>query len=234
MKRKFFLTIVAAAVLVLGMTTAVAADDFTVTSGGLTVDAHTDGFTSGDTWVINRAGTVLTSSESDISVEDLTGSNSGWIFTINVTDFTETTGAVADPTVNGATLAINVDVEDWLSLVLKDGNNVQIVVQDIPAVDGSPIAAANYTVNHTITGSGNLNVLEIEPGFGAGLFDFNIDYAISLNDWLPDGTTITSSASSGAFSNLSPVTVNNAAQKYQIFAGTYATTITYSVASNPA
>lgn len=234
MKKHIIIAVVILAVIMaVGITSAIAADDFVVTSGGLTVDAHVDGFTSGDTWVINRAGTVLTSSESAISVEDLTGTNSGWIFTVNVTDFTETTGVVPDPTVNGATLALNVDVEDWLSMTLKDNTDTTIVAQDIPATDGSPIAAANYTVNNTIAGSGSVNILEIEPGYGAGLYDFNIDYAITLDDWLPDGTMITSSAASGAFSNASPVTVNNAAQMYQIFAGTYATTVTYSIASNP-
>lgn len=234
MNKRLGIILVLAIMLVVGITSAIAADDFTVTSGGLTVDAHVDGFTSGDTWVINRAGTVLTSSESAISVEDLTGTNSGWIFTVNATDFTESTGAVADPTVNGETLAINVDVEDWLSMTLKDSTDAAIVAGDIPATDGTPIAAANYTVNNAITGSGNTDILEIEPGYGAGLYDFNIDYSIALDDWLPDGTTITSSAASGVFSSAAPVTVNNAAQQYQIFVGTYETTITYSIASNPA
>lgn len=234
MKKKIVIMLVLLSILVIGISSAIAADDFTVSSGGITVDAHVDGFTSGDTWVIDRSGTVLTSSESSIAVEDLTGTNSGWIFTVNATDFTESTGTVPDPTVNGETLAINVDVEDWLSMILKDSTDTAIVAQNIPAVDGTDVVSANYTVNDTISGSGNLDVLEIEPGYGAGLFNFNIDYQITLDDWLPDGTTITSSAASGLFSSGSPVTVNNATQQFQIFAGTYETTITYSIASNPA
>lgn len=234
MKKKIVIVLVLFSILAVGISSAIAADDFTVASGGITVDAHVDGFTSGDSWVIDRSGTILTSSESSISVEDITGTNSGWIFTVNTTDFTESTGLVPDPTVNGETLAINVDVEDWLSLTLKDSTDTAIVAQNIPAADGTDVASSNYTVNNTISGSGNLNILEIEPGYGAGLFDFNIDYQITLDDWLPDGTTITSSAASGLFSSASPVTVNNATQQYQIFAGTYETTITYSIASNPA
>lgn len=86
---------------------------------------------------------------------------------------------------------------------------------------------------NTIAGSGSVYILEIEPGYDAGLYDFQIEYIIDLDDWLPDGTTITSTSASGEFAISSPVTVSNAIQKYQIFVGTYATTITYSVASNP-
>ena len=208
-----------------------AADDFTVTSGGISVDTHVDGFTSGDTWQISRAGTQLTSDESSISIEDLTGTNAGWIFTVSFTDFTET--GIDDPSVDAATLSVNVDVEDWLSVTLKDSADAAIVSGDIPSTDDTDVVADNYTVNNTISGSGNLNILEIEPGYGAGLFDFRIDYAIDLDDWLPLGTTITSSAAEGVFDSGSPVTVD-ATQQYQIFVGTYETTITYSVASNPA
>lgn len=232
MFRKITIVLIFISIIVFSVSSAIAADDFTVTSGGITVDAHVDGFTSGDTWQISRTGTTLTSSENGISVEDLTGTNSGWIFTVNVTDFTDAS-SINDPSVNGETLSLNVDVEDWLSMTLKDNVGTAIVAGDIPATDGTDIAAANYTVTNTIAGSGNVNILEIEPGYGAGLYDFQIDYAITLDDWLPDGTTITSSAASGVFSSASPVTVDNAAQKYQIFAGTYETTITYSIASNP-
>lgn len=231
MKKKMVIVLTLITILVFGISSAMAADDFTVTSGGISVDAHVDGFTEGDTWQIDRIGTQLTSSESSISIEDLTGTNAGWIFAVNMTDFTET--LIDDPSVDAATLSVNVDVEDWLSMTLKDSTATAIVDGTIPAIDGTDILAANYTVSNTIVDSGNVNVLEIEPGYGAGLYDFQIDYAIDLDDWLPDGTTITSSAASGVFSSASPVTVNNATQKYQMFVGTYETTITYSIASNP-
>jgi len=88
-------------------------------------------------------------------------------------------------------------------------------------------------VNNLIANSGNTDILQIQPGFGAGVYDFEIDYAITLDDWLSDGTNITSTSASGVFSSVSPVTVDNAVQKFQIFAGTYETTLTYNAASNP-
>ena len=99
MRRKKFIQILIVILLIfaLNISSTFAADDFTVTSGGLTVDAHVDGFTSGDTWAIDRAGTQLTSTESSISIEDLTGTNAGWIFTISFTDFTAT--GIDDPSV---------------------------------------------------------------------------------------------------------------------------------------
>lgn len=230
-KRIAKIIIIFTIISVLNITNAFAVDDFTVTAGGISVDAHVNGFTSGDTWQIDRAGTQLTSSESGISVEDLTGTNSGWIFTVNFTDFTET--LINDPSVVGETLSVNVDVEDWMSMTLKDSTNTAIVAGNIPATDGTDIVAANYTVNNTIVDSGNVNILEIEPGFGAGLYDFQIDYTIDLDDWLPDGTIITSTSAAGEFPSGTPVVVDNGTQKYQIFVGTYETTITYSIASNP-
>lgn len=202
-----------------------------VMAADITVSAHIAGFISGDTWIIDRTGTQLISTENDITIEDSSGTNAGWVFSVHVDDFTET--GINDPCVNAATLSVRVDVEDWLSMKLKDRNGTEIVSGDIPATSGIDIPAANYTVNSTVIGSGNMDVLSVQAGHGAGIYDFSMDYIISLDDWLPDGTDIISSVASGVFSNASPVKVNNALQKYQIFAGTYETTITYSVASNP-
>lgn len=197
----------------------------------VSVTAHVDGFTTEDTWQINRSGTVLTSSDNNITIDDSSGTNSGWVFSVGVSDFTQT--GVSDPSVQASVLSVRVDVEDWLSMVLKDSTNTHITGGDIPATSGSDIPAGQYTTNETITDSGNISVIDVQSGSGTGIYNFAIDYTITLDDWLPDGTTITSSASSGVFSNLSPVTVDNSSQKYQIFVGTYETTITYSVASNP-
>lgn len=203
----------------------------TVCAVDIVVDSHMDGFTSGDSWSINRAGTQLTSSESNVTIDDSSGLNMGWVFTINVTDFT--VEGISDPCVDTATLSARVDVEDWLSIALKDSANAEIGSEIIPATSGTDIPAGSYTVLNTIADSGNINVLNVQPGYGAGVYDFIIDYTIDLDDWLPDGTNITSTAASGLFSSASPVTVDNSVQKFQIFAGTYETTITYSVASTP-
>lgn len=203
----------------------------TVCAVDVIVNSHTDGFASDDSWTINRTGTQLTSSESNITIDDSSGLNLGWVFTVNVTDFIEE--GISDPCVDMATLSVRVDVEDWLSMTIKDSTNTEIVAGTIPATSGPDIPAGNYTVLNTIADSGNINVLNVQSGYGAGVYDFTIDYTINLDDWLPDGTNITSTAAFGVFSNASPVTVDNSAQKYQIFVGTYETTITYSVASNP-
>ncbi len=210
---------------------ALAVDDFSITSGGISVSSHSAGFTSLDTWEIDQTGTALESNETDISVEDLTGTNSGWIFTISFSDFTET--GIDDPSVAEATLSVNVDVEDWLSINLKDSADAAIIDEAaIPATNGQDIPTTHYTVDDTIVGSGDLDILEVEPGYGAGLFDFEIDSTITLVDTLPVGTTITSSAESGEFSSGDPVIVDGD-REYQIFVGTYETTITFSVDSNP-
>ncbi len=171
-------------------------------------------------------------SEPSLVASDLTGSNEGWIYTTTFTDFTAS--GIDDPSVDAATLSLNIDVEDLLSVVLEDSDSAPIVAQDITQTDGTDIAAANYTVDNTIAGSGNLAILEVEPGYGAGTFGLELVYTIDFSRWLPDGTTITSSAAEGEFSSGSPVTVDNSDQKYQIFPSTYAITVTFSIAGNPA
>lgn len=197
----------------------------------LTISAHIDGFTSADTWVLDRTGTQFSSAENNIRIEDSSGTNAGWIFSVHINDFTET--GINDPCVNAATLSVRVDVEDWFSMTLKDSNGVEIADGIIPAVSGADIPIGSYTVNDTVVDSGNMDVLSVQAGHGAGIYDFTMDYMILIDDWLPNGTNIVSTAAAGVFSSGSPVKVNNAEQKYQIFAGTYETTITYSVASNP-
>lgn len=213
----------------------VSADDFTVSSGGISVSTHTEGFTSGDSYTLGSGGTTLTSTESSIQVQDVSGTNSGWIFTVTLTDFTTGT-SVDDPTLAGAdTLTVTVPVETWLSLQLVDSADSNITgAASIPATSGLDIVTAGYTVNNTVAGSGGLNVLEVEPTYGAGTYGLELDYSIgALNDWLPVGTTIESTGASTVFPNGSPVTVS-ANPQYQMFVGTYTTTITYSIASNPA
>ncbi len=113
--------------------------DNIIFAGELTIDAHVDGFTTGDSWQINSAGAQLTSKENTISIEDLTVTNSGWIFTISFVDFTAT--GIDDPSVAPETLSIKVDVEDWLSMMLKDSTDAPIISDDIPATTGLDIAA---------------------------------------------------------------------------------------------
>lgn len=235
LKKMLTMMMVAGAALVLVMlpTSGLFAEGFAVTGGTLTVTAHEANFVPGtDTWEIDDTGTSFTPADEAITVTDPTGENEGWIVTINFADFTAT--GIADPSVDSATLSLNADVEDWLSVVLKDSSAAEIVAQAIAAVEGTAIVSDNYTANDTIASSGNLAILEIQPGYGAGEFALKLDYQIDLTQWLPDGTTITSSADSGVFKSSAPVTVNNASQKYQIFPGTYETTITYGIAGNPA
>ncbi len=234
-KKLIMMMVVAVAVLLVMLPTSgvYAADQFEVTGGTLTITGHSDGFTTAnDTWVISAVDAQFIQSEPSLVASDLTGSNEGWIYTTTFTDFTAT--GIADPSVAAATLSLNADVEDWLSVVLEDSLSAEIIAQAITPTDGTAIIAANYTANDTIVGSGNLAILEVEPGYGAGTFGLELVYTIDFSRWLPDGTTITSSAVTGEFASGTPVTVNNATQKYQIFPGTYETTVTFSIAGNPA
>ena len=179
LKKMLILILVVAVVSLLVMlpTSGVYADDFIVTGGTLAVTVHAEGFTTGDSWVIDDVGTALNSSEAPV-VTDPTGTNEGWIYTVTFADFTAT--GISDPSVVAATLSLNVDVEDWLDVDLK--NNASVSIDDvaaIPATVGTDIVTANYIPDDNIIGTGNLAILEIEPGYGAGEFGFNLAYTIT-------------------------------------------------------
>ncbi|HBN82839.1 MAG TPA: hypothetical protein DDZ89_03250, partial [Clostridiales bacterium] len=146
---------------------------------------------------------------------------------------------IEDPTVADAELYVYVDVEDWLSLKMVDDSEGLSELKPEGATlnpassKGTAISSENYVANNSIIDSGLMELLKIEPGFGAGVFDFYLMYDINVSAWLPDGTTIKSTGQSGSFPNANPVIVANDVQKYQIFAGTYQTTITYNISGNP-
>ncbi len=218
-----------------------AADRFEVTGGTLTISSiTTESFNVEDSnWTISLGGSSVFVKNEAVTITDISGTNEGWKFKIGLSDFSNFS-QVADPTAFGATLSINVDVEDWLSVRLYDDEALLNELKEgganlTPTGDnGTPITAQNYSVTNILSGSGDVQAMTVAPGYGAGEYRFYLVYNITLNDWLPDGTIITSSANAGKFAGFSPVTVNNSEQKYQIFAGTYETLITYSVSGNPA
>lgn len=211
---------------------------FSIESGSLdyAVDPITSINTDNSSWTIASNDGVTFEKTDKITVSDLSGTNQGWKFNINFTTFTNMTN-IDDPTVKDANLHVYINVADWLSLDICDdaGGLLELKENGSPlsAVNGTDIMSENYTANSDVTGAGSSCFLQVEPGFGAGVFDFYLMYRISVNDWLPTGTKIESSTNTGKFANISPVIVDNDVQKYQIFAGTYQTTITYSISGNP-
>lgn len=188
---------------------------------------------------------VFTGSKDNISVIDETGTNSGWTVSISAGDFLAT--GIDDPTdASGALMDVYVACGDWLSMtvdnstdgIFEDGTNTLV-----PGTggDGATVAAENVQFFNGTLGTGaplytqggtnTLNLIEVEPGYGAGEYVFDINYTISLDSWLPAGARIVSSAPAGGrFEDLSI----QSGDKLQVFAGIYKTEITYAASCNPA
>jgi hypothetical protein len=74
------------------------------------------------------------------------------------------------------------------------------------------------------------NIIKVSPGYGAGKYYFDLNYILTIDEWLPDGTVIDSTAAAGRFSDMSVET----GDKVQVFAGIYTANVVYSASCNPA
>ncbi len=187
---------------------------------------------------------VFTGSNDDICITDETGTNSGWRFGIATTDFYLLN--IDDPTDSGSEkMDVYVFACDWLSLTID--NSVEAMCSDDnytlvpgPGGDGGTVPAdkvmffggmqADFPPNCSTTTLNNANIIKVSPGYGAGKYYFDLNYIITIDEWLPDGTVIDSTASGGRFSDMSIAT----GDKVQVFAGVYTTNVVYSASCNPA
>lgn len=185
-------------------------------------------------------------SNDNISITDATGTNSGWKFSVAVTDFF--TQGIDDPTDSGVEdMDIFVAAGDWMSLSIDNSSegidsdeNHTLVCGPFPGVGetvsaahvvffGAPLPSGTPHCSDSI--SDTINLITVDPGYGAGKYVFDLNYKITIPDWLPMGSKINSTASAGG--RFDDLTIG-ATDRVQVFAGVYTTNIVYSVSCNPA
>lgn len=188
---------------------------------------------------------TFTGSNDGILLTDETGTNSGWKFSIAITDFYAQ--GIDDPTDGlSETMDVFVAAGDWLELSID--NSVDGITEDgtytmVPGTGGSgaTIAASDVlflgtplpssTPNCSTSSTDTISLITVEPGYGAGIYNFDLNYTITVDEWLPEGSKVDSSASSGGrFDDLTVTGSDNV----QVFEGTYTMGITYSASCNPA
>ena len=136
---------------------------------------------------------------------------SGWKFSIAITDFH--TSGVDDPTDNAAeVMDIYVSSGDWLSfnvdnssdgitgdaahtLVPGTGGDGETVVESSVLFLGSSLPEG--TPNCSAAATDTLNIVTVDPGYGAGKYFFDLNYTITIDEWLPEGSLIDSSSAAG-------------------------------------
>jgi hypothetical protein len=204
-------------------------------------------FTSGvNTGTISSGSDItFTGSNEDIYVTDETGTNSGWKFSIAITDFYSQ--GIDDPTDAGTEdMDVFVAAGDWLSFDID--NSVDGITDDsthtlVPGTGGSgeTVAADNVfflgnplpsaSPNCSVITTDTVNIVTVSPGYGAGIYYFDLNYTITVDEWLPEGSKVDSTSTSGG--RFDDLTIGSQ-DKVQVFEGTYTTSITYSASCNPA
>jgi hypothetical protein len=187
---------------------------------------------------------IFTGSNDNICITDETGTNSGWVFGVATTDFYLL--GIDDPTDAGAeTMDLYIFAGDWISFTID--NSEENIGSDgnytlVPGTSGSGGVVpddkvqffggmqADFPPNCSTTMLNNANIIKVSPGYGAGKYYFDLNYNITIDEWLPDGTVVDSTAASGRFSNMSVET----GDKVQVFAGVYTADVVYSASCNPA
>ncbi len=248
-RRIFCIALTIALVATLSISAAAAEESFTITGAGNVAvsmpsayvfdsTTHIGTITSGNDIVFNE-------SNDGICITDETGTNSGWKFSIAMTDFYSQ--GIDDPTDSGTEdMDLFIAAGDWLSFTIDnsvDGISADGTYTLIPgaAGDGGDVSEADVlylgsplqsgTPNCSVSATDTINLVTVNPGYGAGRYFFDLNYTICIDEWMPEGAKIDSSASSGG--RFDDMTVASG-DKVQVFAGTYAADITYSASCNPA
>lgn len=195
--------------------------------------------------IVAGSDITFTGSNDDIYITDETGTNSGWKFSIAVTDFYSE--GIDDPTDAGSEdMDVFVAAGDWLSFDIdnstegidSDGTNTLIpgasgVGENVSADNvlyfGTPLPTE--TPNCSTSATDTVNFITVTPGYGAGIYFFDLNYTITVDEWLPVGSKVDSSASAGG--RFDDLTIGGS-DKVQVFEGTYTTSITYTASCNPA
>lgn len=224
-------------------------ESFTITgAGGISVEMGSGAvFTAAtDTAAINLGQDIVFSgSRDDIAIVDETGTNSGWKFSIAATDFHAT--GIDDPTDAGtADMDVFVSCGDWLSIdldnsaegissdgtyTLEPGTGGEGAVVDAQNVSFLQDVLRTGTPNGSATASDTVDIIDVDPGYGAGKYLFDLNYSINISNWMPEGSRILSPENTGGrFEDMSVAS----GDKIQVFAGTYSAEITYAACCNPA
>jgi hypothetical protein len=160
------------------------------------------------------ASTSLTSKTAldYLFVADNTGKNAGFVAKVSATPLTTT---VPDATATGKNVTVAIPADSVLTVT---------AVSYKPMYKSKDLAQVPIGT-HSV-GAGGVDVLFANKGKGAGAFLTGLNYTLTLPNYLPAGSIVTSETGS-AFKNVTDVT------NLGLFAGSYSTTITYSITVAP-
>jgi hypothetical protein len=201
-------------------------------SASLTASGTTSSVNSGIAFgavTINMSGTIAPISKTDyIRIDDTVTPKIGWNIKVSASNFTATVTDYSSA-IGGATLIVNIPA-----------NSILTVKPQAPTAGGS-VSLTGVTAQNTsgiaVTSTGVKILSAASSGCSggcgydgsSGYYKQQLDYTLTLPNYLPAAATITNAQADSKF-----VTANRTAgAKIGLFAGTYSSTITYTIAAGP-
>ncbi|MCX7921515.1 MAG: WxL domain-containing protein [Clostridia bacterium] len=212
--------------------------DLTVNGGNLVLNSDTSsatlsGLTSGTvgtassdtsnmgfgTITIYMASAITPLSSTDnIRIDDNRGTSVGWNIVVSATDLTAT---LADQTSTepGAQVTITFPMDEVLT----------VTPNDLTAINSSDLTnVAKQSVGSAVTGGAGVKIASASNGYGAGAYLQQLDYSLTITNYLPNTVTVTPTDAAGSkFANRDP------GSKMPLLAGTYSSTVTYALSTGP-
>jgi hypothetical protein len=171
------------------------------------------GLTFNNLGTIDVTKTLSSGTATDyLFVADSRGTNAGFVAKVSATALT---AKVPDSTANGDVI-ISIPADQVLKV--SAGNPT-------PLFESKPLAQAHFGTQ--LVGSAGVNLLSANKGGGAGAFLTTLIYTLTLPNYLPAGSSVSATSNDSAFKNVTNVT------NLGLFAGTYNTTVTYSITTAP-
>lgn len=146
-----------------------------------------------------------------VRVDDNTGKNAGWSALVSATPLT---AVVPDSTASG-NVTVVIPIENVLSAAASS-----------PTPLFGAKAQAKVTSGTFSIGASAVNFFYAVKSQGAGAYTADLTYTMALPNYLPEGSTVTPDSASSSFKDADVTELG-------LFAGTYNTTITYSIGLAP-
>lgn len=172
------------------------------------------------TVTINMASTIAALTSSDfLRVDDNRGINGGWNVSVAATDFTAT--GITDQSVAAGTVDVTIPANTILTITPVSPTalfSTELANVTAPVIVATPV-----------TSGAGIKVMTALKGYGQGVYKQQLDYTLTMPNYLPATSVITATDLSSEFLSGN----RDGSAKIGLFAGTYSSTISYSMTTGP-
>jgi hypothetical protein len=168
---------------------------------------------------IDMANTIAAATSTDyLRVDDNRGTSAGWHVNVSASNFTAT---VTDESVAG-TVSVSIPASEILT--------VTPIAPTALFTSEAASVAATVTVATPVTSGSGVQILGAAKGYGQGVYKQQLNYSITMPNYFSPTTVITATNSASEYLSGNR---NVSGAKIGIFAGTYSSTIAYSITTGP-